>query len=131
MKKILILLFTLLISLNAEVIKQPPTQELLNKNIPIIDIRTPQEWRETGLLKGSIPIMFFDKNKDFDIEKFVKELKEKVDTSKPFALICRTGHRTSIVSKFLSKQYRYTIIDLAGGVVEAKKRNLPFEPYNK
>jgi len=32
----------------------------LKKDIPIIDIRLPEEWRETGVIKGSHRITFFN-----------------------------------------------------------------------
>ena len=129
MKKII---FTLLIFFNflhAEVIRVYPSQKILQQHIPIVDIRTPEEWRETGLVKGSIPIMFFDHRGNYDIERFLKALHKNVDTSKPFALICHTGQRTAIVSAFLSKEFNYTVIDIAGGIEEAKRRKLPITPY--
>ncbi|MBN2783175.1 MAG: rhodanese-like domain-containing protein [Campylobacterales bacterium] len=113
----------------ADLKREYPTQKLLDAKTPIVDIRTPMEWRETGLLKGSIPIMFFNEQGKFNINGFLKELNEKVDTSKEFAIICRTASRTKVVSDFLSNQLNYKVIDLEGGVVYAKSKNLPFEPY--
>jgi len=129
MKKLFILLFFVLVYLKAEVINTPPTQNFYAQHIPIVDIRTPSEWRQTGILKGAIPIMFFDKKGEFDIERFLQQLKLHVDTSKAFALICRTGHRTSIVANFLSKEYNYRVFNLTGGVFKAKENKLPFVPY--
>ncbi len=43
----------------ADFISQPLDQQLLDTKIKIIDIRTPSEWKETGLVKGSIPIIVF------------------------------------------------------------------------
>jgi len=131
MKKIVLLMFLFLVSLNAEVINQILTKELLDKNIPIVDIRTPGEWKQTGLVKGSIPIMFFDERGKYDIPKFLKELNQKVDTTKPFALICRTGSRTILVSDFLSKQLGYKVINIKGGITLAVQNHIPIEPYKK
>ena len=129
MKK-LILVFALLCgTLFAEVIKAYPSMELLRHQIPIIDIRTPSEWRQTGIIEGAIPIMFFDHNGNYDIERFLKELNKRVDTSKPFAIICHIGNRSAVVADFLSKQLGYTVIDLVGGMDEAKRRGLPMTPY--
>jgi rhodanese-related sulfurtransferase len=129
MKHIILALFLLFSYAQAEMLRIYPSEKILKEHIPIVDIRTPAEWRETGLLKGSIPITFFDEKGNYDVKKFLKELNERVDTSKPFALICRTGSRTSMVSAFLSKELGYTVINLAGGVTEAKRRGLPFTPY--
>jgi rhodanese-related sulfurtransferase len=109
------------LSLFADLKNEYITKELLNSNIPIIDIRTPAEWKETGLLKGAIPIMFFNERGGYNVNAFLKKLNQKVDTSKPFALICRTGSRTSMVSAFLSKELGYKVINLKGGMEYATK----------
>jgi rhodanese-related sulfurtransferase len=102
---------------------------LVGSKTPIVDIRTPGEWKNTGLVKGSIPIMFFDEQGRYNIDAFLKELNAKVDTKKEFALICNSGNRTKIVSKFLSEKLGYKVIDLKGGVLYAIGKKIPFEPY--
>ena len=97
--------------------------------MPIVDIRTTAEWKETGLVKGSIPIQFFNERGQYDIPKFLKELNAKVDTSKEFALICRTGSRTKMVGIFLSDELKYKVIDIKGGIMDAHKLHAPIVPY--
>ncbi|UFS61958.1 rhodanese-like domain-containing protein [Sulfurimonas sp. HSL-3221] len=129
MKKLI--LFCLIVSglLHAEVINAPASQALLAKQIPIVDIRTPGEWKETGLVKGSIPIMFFDEKGSYNVDRFMLQLKAKVDTTKPFALICRTGSRTSMLAPFLAQTYGYTVYNLQGGIMTAYRAGLPIVPY--
>lgn len=129
MKKILLTLLVLLSSLYATVTTEYASNKILDSKIPIIDIRTPGEWKETGLIKGSIPIMFFNEKGGYNINGFLKELNAKVDTSKPFAMICRTGSRTKLLSGFLSKEYGYDIIDLKGGIMYGQHLKLPILPY--
>jgi rhodanese-related sulfurtransferase len=130
MKKII--LFTLLsISLFAQVKNQYASQALIDSKIKIIDIRTPAEWRETGLLKGSIPIMFFDERGGYDVKKFLSELSRYVKQNEEFALICRTGSRTSVLAPFLDKQLGYKVINLRGGIMYAIGKRLPIERYNQ
>jgi rhodanese-related sulfurtransferase len=131
LKKILIFLFVVYTSLFAELKNEYPTLKLINSETPIIDIRTPAEWYDTGLVKGSIPIMFFDERGRYDVEAFLTELNKKVDTTKPFALICRTASRTRIVSEFLSSKLNYKVTNLLGGMVYIKAKGLPVEPYKK
>jgi len=104
------------------------SQELIDSKIPIVDIRTPAEWKETGIVKNSIPIMFFNEQGAYDVNAFLTELNAKVDTKKTFALICRTGSRTSIISAFLSKELKYSVIDIKGGIVLAKPKNIKLVP---
>jgi rhodanese-related sulfurtransferase len=131
LKIISALLLTLNISLFAELKNQYPTLDLINSKTPIIDIRTPAEWYETGLVKGAIPIMFFNETGRYNVQNFLSELNKKVDTTKPFALICRTASRTRIVSEFLSSELNYKVTNLLGGMVYIKAKGLPTEDYKK
>lgn len=128
MKRIVFILFLIFSTAYAERYKAYPDVEMLKVHLPIVDIRTPAEWRETGIIKGSIPITFYDKYGNYDVKKFLKELNKRVDTSKPFAIICHVGNRSAVVSDFLARQ-GYTVVDIVGGIVEAKKRGLPIVPY--
>ncbi len=131
MKKILFLIIALLTSLSAELTNKYPDAKLLNSNIPIVDIRTQPEWVETGLVKDAITITFFDQRGQFNLNQFLTELNQKVDTTKPFALICRTASRTGIVSKYLSEKLNYKVVNLLGGMVYVKSKGLPTFPYKK
>lgn len=64
--------------------------------ITLIDIRTPREWRQTGIAEGAQPI-------DMTRKTFVDEVLAAVDGDKdaPIGIICRTGNRTTHVQKAL------------------------------
>ena len=115
--------------LHAEYKKIPFSNELITQKVPIVDIRTAPEWEETGVVKGTIAITFFSELGQYDIQAFLKELNAKVDTSKEFALICRTGSRTGMVGMFLSDELKYKVIDIQGGIMDAYKLKAPIVPY--
>lgn len=132
MKKIFSLLLLLTLSLFAEYKNAYMSQELLEQKIPLVDVRTEPEWKETGLLKSAIPIVFFSQKGQPLINSFLKELNEKVDTTKPFAIICHTGSRTSVIAPWLSKELHYNVINVSGGMEYATKAlKLPTYPYAK
>ena len=131
LRKILLSFMLLSVTLFASLTNKYPTLEILNSNMPIVDIRTPEEWKETGIVKGAITIMFFNEKGAYNVNKFLTELNAKVDTTKPFALICRTGSRTKVISAFLAKQLGYNVTDLQGGMVYVKAMRLPIVPYKK
>ena len=116
LKKIFLSLILLSIALFAQLTNQPASQKLIDSGTPIVDIRTPAEWRETGVLKNAITIMFFDEQGQYDVNGFLTELNQKVDTTKPFALVCHTGSRTAMVSQFLSQELKYNVINIQGGM---------------
>ncbi|MBV5320932.1 MAG: rhodanese-like domain-containing protein [Sulfuricurvum sp.] len=129
MRLALITLLLTITTLSAEYVRQPIDQKLLDSKIKIIDIRTPSEWKTTGLIKGSIPITFFDEQGNYNAELFLGKLNKIVKKNEKFALICNSGNRTQMVGNFLDKQLGYSVIDLQGGIQYAIAKKLPLEPY--
>jgi rhodanese-related sulfurtransferase len=130
LKKVFLALMILAVSLFAQYKSEYLSKEILQSGMPIVDIRTPGEWRETGLLKGAIPIMFFHPDGSYDTRAFLRELNAKVDTKKPFAIICRTGSRTSMVGPWLAKELHYDVTNLEGGMMYAiHKLGIKTVPY--
>ena len=91
----------------------------LGKDTVIIDIRTPGEWEQTGIIPGSHKIMFFDERGGYDVQKWMSEFEKYVkDKNQAFVLVCRTASRTKMVGDFLSKQMGYKkVYDLKGGII--------------
>jgi rhodanese-related sulfurtransferase len=82
--------------------------------IVLLDIRTPDEWRETGVPVSAQPITMHQ-----DAAKFFSALEAatKGDRSKAVALICRTGSRSAALQTELAKAGYTNVIDVAEGVV--------------
>ena len=121
MKKILLGLIITLSGLMADFshLSAEQVQKMLDDKVVVVDIRTPMEWAETGVVPGSKLIEFFDMTGQYDIEKWMGEF-EKYVTSKeqPFVLVCRTASRTKIVGNFLAQMLGYKHVnELDGGVV--------------
>jgi len=129
MNKWLLSLLLTTTALMADYTVQPITQKLLDSKIKIIDIRTPGEWKTTGLVKGSIPIMFFNEQGSYDINAFLGELNKKINKGERFALICNSGSRSSMLGTHLGNKMGYNVIDLQGGIQYAISKKLPIEPY--
>ena len=129
MKKLFIGVCFMTAALMAELTQIWATPQFAEKNMKIIDIRTPAEWRETGIVKGSYTIMFFDEKGNFNVETFLKQLDRVVKKDEPFALICRVGSRTGIVSEFLSERLGYKVTNLKGGIMKMIHEGYKTVPY--
>jgi len=105
------------------------SQEFLKKGIKIIDIRTPSEWKETGIVKDSYTLMFFNEQGGYDTDTFIRELNKIVKKDEQFALICRTGSRTSMIAQFLSKELGYDVINLKSGIMKLLRDGYQTTPY--
>ena len=108
-----IVLFTLLtlpVTAMAEVthISNTQLQELLQKKVPLVDIRTAGEWQQTGVVDGSKLLTFFDTQGRYDAKAFLTELDKIATKGQPVILICRSGNRTGQISQFLNQQAGYT-----------------------
>ena len=106
-------------------------KSLLQKKIPLIDIRREDEWKSTGIVENSILMTFFDKNGKANTNKWLKELNKIANKNDPVILICRTGRRTGIIAKFLSEKVGYRLIyDVTDGITDwIKKGNTVVNPY--
>jgi len=128
MSKILLLISLFSTFLFAELRHVDASEEIVKSGMKIIDIRTLPEWKETGLVKNAIPITFFDEQGRYDADSFIKELDKHVTKDKEFALICRTGNRTSAVSELLSKQ-GYKVVNIKGGMKSLMSKGYSPTPY--
>ncbi|MGB5918562.1 rhodanese-like domain-containing protein [Arcobacter sp.] len=104
-------------------------QNKIDKNIILIDIRTPPEWEELGIVPTSKKIMFFDEKGKYDVQSWLNQFSKYVkDKNQPFVLICRSGNRTSLVGEFLSKQMGYkNVFHLEHGIKSWIKENRKIE----
>ena len=87
-----------------------------SKNQIIVDIRTPQEFKE-GHLENAINLNFFDPTFLTEIEKF--------DKNKPLYIYCRSGNRSSKVSPKIIKLGFQQVCDLQGGIKNWNKSKYP------
>jgi len=82
---------------------------LIAQGVPVIDIRTPQEWQATGIIDGSHTLMFFDRRNQFDLDAWMTKFREIVpDANAPFVLICAAGVRSAAVSRVLDQRLKYS-----------------------
>jgi len=101
------------------------------KDIKVIDIRTPGEWVQTGIVKGAYTIMFFDEKGQYDVDAFLKQLNRVVKKDEKFALICRTGSRTTMISEFLANKLGYNVVNLKGGMMHLMAQGYKPTVYKK
>lgn len=91
---------------------------LMQTGVTVIDIRRASEWQDTGVIKQSNLLTFFDKQGNHNADKWLSELKKIVKKGDPVIIICRSGKRSGIVSKFLDEQADFTnVYNASGGIL--------------
>lgn len=109
MKKIF-LLFVFSLYGYGELINLNPAQlqEKITQGIVVIDIRTPPEWKELGIVPTSKTLMFFNEKGGYNVPAWMEQFNTIVkDKTQPFVLVCRSGNRTGTVGNFLNKKLGY------------------------
>jgi rhodanese-related sulfurtransferase len=107
-------------------------EKALKGEIILVDVRTPQEWQQTGLPASGHAITMHQQGADF-----VKQLDAALggDRSKPLAVICRTGNRTGSLIAPLEKAGYAHVINIAEGMAGGRngpgwiKSGLPLRKY--
>lgn len=107
------LVFALLISLlafsvRAEIIDIDNAElaRLAVAGVPVIDIRTEGEWKESGIVPGSRLITLFD-DKGRPDPAWLDKVKGVAKPDQPVIIICRSGNRTKAASQMLTQQAGY------------------------
>ena len=99
----------------------------LNANeMIIIDVRTVNEWKETGVIPGSLLVNKHDSN--FSEKKnFLKEIENTIsnNSDKKIAIICASGGRSSITMKALISKGYENIYNVSGGIAGKPSENYP------
>lgn len=110
----------------------PQTQDASRAGtLTVIDIRTPEEWRQTGVVPGAGRVDFYR-----GPAHLLQGVLEHTggDRNAPIALICRTGNRTTQAQKFLQAQGFTQVYNVKEGMVGSAagpgwlRRGLPVDP---
>ena len=119
--KIFTIIFLLSASQVFAEVKEVNNQEivsLMQSGVPIIDIRRASEWHDTGIIKQSNLLTFFDQKGNYDVKEWLLKLKKIAKEGDSVIIICRSGRRSGIVSKFLDEQANYkSVYNASGGIL--------------
>ncbi len=116
-------------------IEAPEAHErALKGDIVLVDIRTAEEWKETGVPTSAHAITMHQ-----DPQVFLAGLLKAAggDANVPIAVICRTGSRTTALAVPLSKAGFPNVLNVVEGVVGGPngpgwaKRGLPLRKWTK
>ena len=90
--------------------------ELSKTNIPIVDVRSSSEWDQTGVIPTSILLTFFDKEGNYDLDKWYEKLLLEIEEGDPIILICRSGNRSRIIADMMDKEFDNVIYNAKSGI---------------
>lgn len=83
--------------------------ELQRSGAIILDVRTPEEWRQTGMVPGSVPATL-DRN-------FLATVQRRIpDKNTPVVTLCRSGSRSVKAANILAEHGYSNVYNAAGGI---------------
>lgn len=100
------------IAAGAKFISAPQAvSEVQAGNMVLLDIRSPQEWKESGVPEGALPLSMHTREFLVGFQKVVAE-----NPGKQIGIICATGGRTQWLQAELAKRGLGQVIDVSEGV---------------
>jgi len=119
MKKLLVIITLLNVLLFADfkTVEADELVKLQKEGLPVIDIRTAQEWKDTGIIEGAKKITFFSEQGQplladwfFEVGHLIKDKKT------PFIIYCAHASRTQALGEGLISMGFENIYQLKGGI---------------
>lgn len=106
-------------------------KELIEKDVPVIDVRTTSEWNKTGVIKDSYLMMFFDERGLYNLDKWLGALSKIANKKDPVVLICLSGSRSSQLANYLVNVEGYEhVYNVKRGIgFWIKESNPTVKPY--
>ena len=84
--------------------------------VTVVDIRRADEWRDTGVIEGSLLLTAIDADGHL-VEGFPEALTKAVGRDEPVVIICRSGNRSAAIARMMSERGGYThVADAEGGM---------------
>lgn len=90
-----------------------------DKNVTLLDVRTPQELKKEGKIDGALNIPVEVLSRNIDLLTPYKK--------KRILVYCRSGSRSVSASRLLSSA-GFKVFNLSGGILAWKKQELPLAP---
>ncbi|MBL7912528.1 MAG: rhodanese-like domain-containing protein [Bacteroidia bacterium] len=89
------------------------------KKYVLIDLRTNEEIKSKGMIKGATQIDFLDKNAEATIEK--------LDKNKSYLIYCAGGGRSADCAELMQKQGFKDVVNLEKGFSDWKNKGFEIE----
>lgn len=92
-------------------------RQLMSRGLPVVDVRTVGEWRQTGVVQGSQLITLFDEQGQSDPAAWLAAVDKVAAPGKPVVLICRSGNRSGKAAQLLQqREPRRLIYNVRDGI---------------
>ncbi|NVO27960.1 rhodanese-like domain-containing protein [Donghicola sp. C2-DW-16] len=81
-----------------------------SEDMLVVDIRTPDEWKQTGVIKGAALVTYTS------AEAFLQAIGPRLAPGQNVALVCRSGNRSARAANQIADAFAGRVIDVEGGM---------------
>ncbi|WP_069470143.1 rhodanese-like domain-containing protein [Candidatus Marithrix sp. Canyon 246] len=100
-------------------------KKLMANGAVLVDVRTAQEWKHTGVIAGSKTLSFFLANGKINPD-FVPQLQQLVKVDDHLIVMCRSGGRSGVASDFITSKLGYkNVYNVQNGIMGWIKQGYP------
>lgn len=94
-----------------------------DKTLLLVDIRTPEEWKQTGVVDGALLVTYSTP------EAFLAAVSPHLKPGQRLGLICRSGNRSSRAAQQIAPLVDGMVVDVQGGMNRVLKQGyMPVKP---
>ena len=80
---------------------------LIEEGVAVVDVRTPDEWRTTGVIPDSHLLTFFDNRGNYNLDDWLSKFTKLANPEEKVVIICAVGNRSRVIGNFLSSKLGY------------------------
>lgn len=80
---------------------------LIEEGVAVVDVRTPDEWRTTGVIPDSHLLTFFDNRGNYNLDDWLSKFTKLANPEERVVIICAVGNRSRVIGNFLSSKLGY------------------------
>jgi len=101
-------------------------KQLIQQEVPVVDVRSTEEWHKTGIVEGSHLLMFYDEKGKYDLDQWLADIAKIAAKDEPLILICHSGGRSKQLAEYLVQEVGYhSVYNVKKGIVRWVKDKNP------
>ena len=97
-------------------------KQFVDEGVAVVDVRTPGEWRATGVIPDSKLLTFFDQRGSYNLKEWLSRFGEIAQPADRIVIICQVGNRSRVIADFLYQEMGYLEVYNAPGGIEDWRR---------
>ncbi len=107
-------------------------KQLIEKGIPVVDVRTEEEWKKTGIIKNSFLVSMINKKGRYSFQDWSQRFSKIKLKNNSVILMCAVGGRSYYLAKTMNgKEKNIKIYNVQKGILNWIINHNPIVNYDQ